>query len=92
MPVNNPRAWAAAAALGFALVGPQAFGTASAEVGASDASAVTADAGAPNHRVSRAGKVAPGPRARVATRQSVPRLAVDRPGRAGERVVAIERT
>jgi len=28
--VNNPRAWAAAVALGFALAGPQAFGTASA--------------------------------------------------------------
>ncbi|MCX6482015.1 MAG: Ig-like domain-containing protein, partial [Mycobacterium sp.] len=97
MPVSNPRVWAAAAALGFALAGPQAFGTASAEVGASDAAAVTADAGAPNHRVSRAGKVAPGPRAAVGTRSSAPRLApprlaADRPNRIGEHAVAIERT
>jgi hypothetical protein len=93
MPVNNPRVWAAAAALGFALVGPQAFGTASAEVGASDAAAVTADAGAPNYRVSREGRVAPGPRAAVGTRSSAPRLApprlaADRLNRIGEHAVA----
>ena len=33
MSVNTPRVWAAAAALGFALAGPQALGTASAEAG-----------------------------------------------------------
>ena len=38
--VNHPRVWAAAIALGFALAGPAAFGTASAEVGAVQGGAV----------------------------------------------------
>ena len=99
--VNHPRVWAAAIALGFALAGPAAFGTASAEVGASDTPAVSAEASAPNHRLSRAGRVAAGPRASAtsatsaasaASRPSVPRPTVGRPGRVGERAVATERT
>ena len=93
--VNHPRVWAAAIALGFALAGPAAFGTASADVGASDTPAISADAGTPNHRLSRAGRVAAGPRvsaASAASRPSMPRPTVGRPGRVGERAVAIERT
>ncbi|MFN0144667.1 MAG: hypothetical protein ACKVP6_14665, partial [Mycobacterium sp.] len=92
MAVNKLRIWVAGAALGFALAGPTAFGTANAEVGESDAPAATADAGTPNHRASRAGRVAPGPRATVVTRSSAPRLAADRLSRVGGRAVAGART
>ncbi|MGI9163095.1 MAG: phosphatidylinositol-specific phospholipase C domain-containing protein [Mycobacterium sp.] len=48
MSVNNPRTWAAAVALGFALAGPQAFGTASADADQSDASPRSASAARPS--------------------------------------------
>ena len=56
MSIKNPRAWAAAAALGFALAGPQALGSASAETTDTaaapgrDAAAPTADSVQPNDR------------------------------------------
>jgi len=75
MSIKNPRAWAAAAALGFALAGPQALGSASAETtdtaGAPgrDAAAPTADSVQPNDRsaarVNRAKQPAATPRAAV---------------------------
>jgi hypothetical protein len=66
MVVNTPRVWAAAAALGFALAGPQALGTASAEAGDPGPAAAASDSGKPSHRSARANRVnrpAPPPRA-----------------------------
>lgn len=89
MTVTNPRLWAAAAALGFALAGPQALATASAETTAgagapeSDAAAPTADSAKPIHRaparVNRANRPAAAPRAAVvadarSSAAGVPRL------------------
>ena len=75
MSIKNPRVWAAAAALGFALAGPQALGSASAETTDSagapgrDAAAPTTDSMTPNHRsaarVNRAKQPAATPRAAV---------------------------
>ena len=92
MAVNNPRVWAAAVALGFALAGPQAFGTAAAEVGDSDAPSVTADAGPSKPRASRAGKVASVPRAAVVARPGALRPAADRPRQVVTRAAASAHT
>lgn len=65
----NPKTWAAAAALGCALAGPQAFGTASADTGEADVSARPVHAGPAHPRVTRSARVAspvPAPRAATA--------------------------
>ena len=87
MAVNDPRIWAAAAALGFALAGSQALGTASAEAAGGDAPAVTRDAGP---SANRAARPAPAPRTAAvptAARSGAPRLSGDRPSRVRSRTV-----
>ena len=101
MIVNTSRVLAAAAALGFALAGPQALGTAAAETAEGDSPAVTRDAGPSKNRVSRAARPAPRAAAaaspaaaarssaRSSANSSAPRLAADRPNLVRGRAVPV---